>query len=88
MWQCAQAMAEAEVFRSALPLKKTEEPRITNFKIMLDMATQMEETQDIQLMEHASKIRDFLDLSGRLRVVSGHANEFVKVCTHHSDWWN
>jgi hypothetical protein len=69
-------MAEAEVVRSQMKLKKNEQPQITSFKIMLETCNRMTE---LGMLEHANRLRDFLDMSGRLRVVSGQAAEFVKV---------
>lgn len=76
----SKSMAEAEAVRSQMKLKKTEQPRITSFKIMLETCNQMAE---LGMLEHVRRIRNFLDMSGRLRVVSGQAAEFVKVSQGH-----
>jgi hypothetical protein len=69
-------MAEADAVRSRMKLKKTEQPRITNFRVMLETCDQMAE---LGMSEYVNRIRNFVDMSGRLRVVSGQAAEFINV---------
>ena len=71
------AMEVADRFRSTLPLKKTEKPRIWSFKTMLETADKMRE-MDINL-DYVNILRRLLDMHGRLRCAANVAADFVKV---------
>jgi len=73
------AMEVADRFRSTLPLKKTEKPRIWCFKTMLETAVRMEETETN--LEHVRILRRLLDMHGRLRCTTNVASDFLKVST-------
>jgi len=70
-------MEVADRFRSTLPLKKTEKPRIWSFKTMLETAATMEEMETN--LEYVRILRKLLDIHGRLRCAAGVAADFVKV---------
>ena len=70
-------MEVADRFRSTLPLKKTEKPRIWSFKTMLETADKMREMEINQ--DFVNILRRLLDMHGRLRCAANVAADFVKV---------
>jgi hypothetical protein len=89
------ALERAETLREGKKLKKGEEAKITNFKVMKDASDLLVQERYLQ---EAARVKKFLDLAGRLRGISMIAGSYYKALKkgkvrgldkikHYMDYW-